>query len=84
MRTFLLILTWPAFAAEHKLQPTLETVCWGYYDAAARPVLRIRSGDTVESLVAEMLKPMMKAWLDANLPAIVEHIVEREVKKLTK
>jgi cell pole-organizing protein PopZ len=26
----------------------------------------------------------MKTWLDANLPQIVERIVEREVKKLTK
>ena len=27
--------------------PSPETVAWGYYDAAAAPVLRIRSGDTV-------------------------------------
>lgn len=43
-----------------------------------------RSGSTVEDLVTEMLRPMMKAWLDTNLPQIVERIVEREVRKLTK
>lgn len=32
----------------YKLAPSPKTVAWGYYDAAAPPVLRIRSGDTVE------------------------------------
>lgn len=31
----------------YTLIPTPETVAWGYYDAAAKPVLRIRSGDVV-------------------------------------
>jgi acetamidase/formamidase len=32
----------------YRLKATPGTVAWGYYDAAAKPVLRIRSGDTVE------------------------------------
>lgn len=48
------------------------------------PSAQFRSGTTVEDLVMEMLRPMMKEWLDKNLPAIVERIVEREVRKLTK
>jgi acetamidase/formamidase len=32
----------------HHLEPTPQTVAWGYYDAAAAPVLRVASGDTVE------------------------------------
>ncbi|MFQ5690641.1 MAG: acetamidase/formamidase family protein [Gemmatimonadota bacterium] len=32
----------------HRLPATPETVAWGYYDARAKPVLRIRSGDIVE------------------------------------
>jgi len=32
----------------HTLKPTPKTVAWGYYDAKAEPVLRIKSGDTVE------------------------------------
>ena len=34
--------------ATHTLKPTPKTVAWGYYDAKAAPVLRVRSGDTVE------------------------------------
>lgn len=52
--------------------------------AATTPAPSFHSGKTVEDMVYEMLKPMMKAWLDVNLPEIVERIVEREVKKLTR
>jgi acetamidase/formamidase len=37
----------PAAAATHELQATPQTVAWGHYDATSRPVLTIRSGDTV-------------------------------------
>jgi acetamidase/formamidase len=33
---------------QHRLKPTPKTVAWGYYDASTPPVLRIKSGDTVE------------------------------------
>jgi acetamidase/formamidase len=34
--------------AMHRLMPSPATVAWGYYDAAASPVLRVRSGDELE------------------------------------
>lgn len=34
--------------ATYTLKPTPKTVAWGYYDAQAKPVLRVKSGDTVE------------------------------------
>lgn len=36
-----------AAQATHILMPTPTTVAWGYYDAAATPVLRINSGDVI-------------------------------------
>lgn len=39
---------------------------------------------TVEDLVKEMLRPMLKDWLDSNLPGIVERYVEREIVRLTR
>ena len=42
------------------------------------------TGKTIEELVKEMLRPMLKDWLDRNLPAIVERYVEREVVRLTR
>jgi hypothetical protein len=34
--------------ATYTLKPTPKTVALGYYDAQAKPVLRVKSGDTVE------------------------------------
>lgn len=52
-------------------------------DAAQHPSSpSFRSGVTVEDLVLETLRPMLKSWLDAHLPGIVERIVTREVRKL--
>jgi uncharacterized protein len=42
------------------------------------------SGNTVEALVVEMLRPMLKEWLDANLPRIVEDKVETEVARIAR
>lgn len=43
-----------------------------------------RPGQTVEALVREMMKPMLSAWLDEHLPAIVDAAVEREVRRITR
>tara|TARA_R110000796_G_scaffold102651_1_gene211651 strand:+ start:2626 stop:3354 length:729 start_codon:yes stop_codon:yes gene_type:complete len=40
--------------------------------------------NTIEGLVREMLKPMMKDWLDANLAKIVEEKVEAEVQRISR
>ena len=37
---------------------------------------------TLEEVVMELLKPMLKAWLDENLPPLVERLVKREIVKL--
>lgn len=42
------------------------------------------SGKTIEEMVKEMLRPMLKDWLDRNLPPIVERYVEREIVRLTR
>jgi hypothetical protein len=37
----------------------------------------------LEAVVREMLKPMLKEWLDEHLPAIVEQLVTREIARIT-
>lgn len=41
-------------------------------------------GPTLESLVKELLRPMMKIWLDENLPPLVEEIVRQEIERISK
>jgi cell pole-organizing protein PopZ len=38
---------------------------------------------TLEDLTRELLRPMLKTWLDANLPTVVERIVKEEVRRIT-
>lgn len=42
----------------------------------------LRSGATVEDLMLEAIRPMLKEWLDHNLPVIVQKIVEKEIKRI--
>lgn len=42
------------------------------------------SGNTVEAMVAEMLRPLLKDWLDANLPGIVQAAVQKEVERIAR
>ena len=37
----------------------------------------------LEAVIREMLKPILKDWLDAHLPEIVEDLVTREIARLT-
>ena len=39
--------------------------------------------NTLDGLVREMLRPMLKEWLDARLPEIVEALVAREISRIT-
>ncbi|MFN7055973.1 DUF2497 domain-containing protein [Hyphomonas sp.] len=44
----------------------------------------IGSDNTLEGLVRELVKPMIKEWLDANLARIVEEKVEAEVERIAR
>ena len=52
--------------------------------AAAPQDLPFVSGNTVEAMVQNMLRPMLKDWLDANLPGIVEAQVRKEVERIAR
>jgi hypothetical protein len=39
---------------------------------------------TLEDLVKEMLRPMLKGWLDDNLPVMVERIVRAEIERVSR
>lgn len=54
--------------------------------AALSDNLRVSSeqGQTLEGIVREMMRPMLKKWLDDNLPAIVEEKVQAEVERIAR
>jgi cell pole-organizing protein PopZ len=48
--------------------------------------IRVSSGEgrTLEDIVTDLLRPMIKDWLDANLATIVEEKVEEEVQRVAR
>lgn len=42
------------------------------------------NGNTVEALVADLLKPMLKQWLDIHLPSMVENLVREEIQRIQR
>lgn len=41
------------------------------------------AGTTVEALFTAILEPMLRQWIDANLPEICERIAQEEIRRLT-
>ncbi|MDO9707845.1 DUF2497 domain-containing protein [Paracraurococcus lichenis] len=41
-----------------------------------------RGGPTIEDVVREEVRPLLKAWLDANLPPLVERLVRAEIERV--
>ena len=46
--------------------------------------LKVRSTELADELVRETLRPMLKQWLDENLPAIVERLVRAEIQRVAR
>jgi uncharacterized protein len=46
--------------------------------------LDVRSAALAEGMVREMLRPMLKQWLDDNLPAIAERLVRGEIERIAR
>jgi cell pole-organizing protein PopZ len=53
------------------------------FNALAATVLG-QNARTLEDLVKEMLRPMLKGWLDDNLPGLVERIVRAEIERVSR
>ncbi|HEX9904719.1 MAG TPA: DUF2497 domain-containing protein [Propylenella sp.] len=60
-----------------------DAVISGAFGALAHTILA-QNARTLEDLVAEMLKPMLKEWLDDNLPPLVERLVQEEIQRVSR
>lgn len=50
--------------------------------SAERSTAVHRGGPTIEDLVREEIRPLLKAWLDAHLPALVDRAVRAEIERV--
>jgi uncharacterized protein len=53
------------------------------FNSLAQTVL-VHNARTLEDLVREMLRPMLKSWLDDNLPGMVERLVRAEIERVSR
>ncbi len=75
-----------AAPAEAILSERTAEATRGPLDALSRMIVKpeVSGADTLEGMVRDMLRPMLRDWLDANLPAMVETMVAREIDRITK
>ena len=53
------------------------------FNTLAHTVL-VQNARTLEDLVREMLQPLLKSWLDDNLPPMVERLVKAEIERVSR
>lgn len=65
------------------MSPQTSAAVDSAFNALAQTVL-VQNARTLEDLVKEMLRPMLKSWLDDNLPSVVERIVKAEIERVSR
>jgi cell pole-organizing protein PopZ len=71
--------------AEELLAPTTDAAVKGSISRLSS-IAQVggMGGQTVEGMMRDMLRPMLKDWLDENLPALVERMVEKEIARISR
>lgn len=70
--------------AEELLAPTTHAAVQGNLSRLSALAGVGVGGQTVEGIMREMLRPMLKEWLDENLPSLVERMVEKEIARISR
>jgi cell pole-organizing protein PopZ len=65
-------------------EPVVSQAAGSFNRLAGSLRLADTQGQTVEGVVRELLQPMLREWLDQNLPAIVEAKVEAELDRISR
>jgi cell pole-organizing protein PopZ len=65
------------------MSPSASAAVDSAFNSLAQTVL-VQNARTLEDLVREMLRPMLKSWLDDNLPTLVERIVKAEIERVSR
>ena len=71
-------------ASADAARQSLEALTAAMAPAAAAAAATVPAGGrSLEDVVVDAMRPMHKQWLDANLPAMVESMVAREISRIT-
>jgi len=70
--------------AETLVGTTAASAAASAFGSLSSALLMPQNGRTLEDVVRELLRPLLKEWLDQNLPRIVETKVEEEVHRISR
>jgi uncharacterized protein len=70
--------------AETLVGSTAASAAASAFGSLSSALLMPKDGRTLEDVVRELLRPLLKEWLDQNLPRIVETKVEEEVHRISR
>jgi len=73
----------PAPAAEQLLSDEAGAAVSSAFSALNGTILT-GQGRTLEDVVKDMMRPMIKVWLDENLPSLVERLVKAEIERVSR
>ena len=71
------------FGGDALLSSATSSAVDSAFNTLAQTVL-VQNARTLEDLVREMLRPMLKSWLDDNLPGLVERLVRAEIERVSR
>jgi cell pole-organizing protein PopZ len=69
--------------ADRLLEPATRAAVQSNF-AKLSGITQVPGGQTIDGMMREMLRPMLKAWLDEHLPAVVERMVEKEIARISR
>ncbi|MDZ4368981.1 MAG: DUF2497 domain-containing protein [Afipia sp.] len=77
----------PAMSAQSQIpivSGDAERAASAAFGALASSLASGGDGRTLEEIVSDMLRPMLKEWLDGNLPPLVERLVAEEIERIAR
>lgn len=69
--------------AERLIEPATKAAVQQNF-ARLNSMSQVSPGQTIDGMMRDMLRPMLKAWLDEHLPAVVERMVEKEIARVSR
>lgn len=70
-------------AGEALISPVLGASVMSAFETLAATVM-LQNTDMLERIMRELLRPMVKHWLDENLPTLVERLVRTEIERVAR
>jgi cell pole-organizing protein PopZ len=73
----------PQVAEERLISSATDSAISAAFGSLTHTILS-QNARTLDDLVQDMLRPMLKAWLDDNLPSLVERLVRAEIERVSR